>query len=242
MFVAVNKALAAAGYRGSTTAVSFLCRLIGYICSVKKYFIKTPWWLKKLYPDRIWSMPPGEKDLYLTFDDGPHPEITSWVLQELKKADAVATFFCVGNNVANHPDIYNRILAEGHSTGNHTHTHLNGWKADDQAYLKDIAEAANYIQSDLFRPPYGRLTSFQEKNLAPVMKGKKPRVVMWDVLSADFDPDVTPEKALENVIFNAKPGSVVVLHDSEKAFPRLEFILPRLLQFFAGKGFSFRGL
>ena len=208
----------------------------------RPYFIKTPWWLKKLYPSRIWNVDTRENILYLTFDDGPHPEATPFVLNELKKHEALATFFCIGKNVMQWPDIYRRILDEGHTVGNHTQNHLNGWKVKNDVYMKDIAEAANYIDSGLFRPPYGRITSFQAKNLRLTMRGRKPQIIMWDVLSADFDVTITAETCLENVIFKSKPGSIVVFHDSEKAYPKLQYCLPKILRFFSQKGYRFKAL
>ncbi len=206
------------------------------------YFVKTPWWIKKIYPFYTWSIPTKEKILYLTFDDGPHPEATPFVLSELKKFDALATFFCVGKNVLAYPDIYKRILDEGHTVGNHTQNHLNGWKTPNDIYMKDIAEAANYIDSNLFRPPYGRITLFQAKNLPAAMKGKKSKIIMWDVLSADFDESITNEQSLQIVVFRSSPGSIIVFHDSEKAFQRLSYALPKLLHHFSEQGFKFLSL
>ncbi|MCW3119983.1 MAG: polysaccharide deacetylase family protein [Chitinophagaceae bacterium] len=201
--------------------------------------VKTPWWLKKLYPARLWHVDTEKKILYLTFDDGPHPEATAFVLNELKKHDALATFFCIGKNVLEWPDVYKRILDEGHAVGNHTQNHLNGWRVSDDVYMKDIAQAANYIDSGLFRPPYGRITSFQAKHLRSAMRGRKPKIIMWDVLSADFDTLITAEKCLENVIFKSRPGSIIVFHDSEKAFSKLQYCLPRILNFFSEKDYRF---
>ncbi|HWN87619.1 MAG TPA: polysaccharide deacetylase family protein [Chitinophagaceae bacterium] len=206
------------------------------------YFVKTPGWLKRIYDSYIWSIPVNDKILYLTFDDGPHPEATPFVLKELKKHNALATFFCIGKNVVSYPGIYKQIINEGHSVGNHTYNHLNGWKTSNDDYLKDIALASHEIDSDLFRPPYGRITSFQAKNLKPVMKGKEPKVIMWDVLSGDFDPDCTAQQCLSNVLFASVPGSIVVFHDSEKAFPKLEYTLPRMLSHFSEKGYLFKAL
>ena len=206
------------------------------------YFVKTPGWLKRIYDSYIWSIPVNDKILYLTFDDGPHPEATPFVLKELKKHNALATFFCIGKNVVSYPGIYKQIKNEGHSVGNHTYNHLNGWKTSNDDYLKDIALASHEIDSDLFRPPYGRITSFQAKNLKPVMKGKEPKVIMWDVLSGDFDPDCTAQQCLSNVLFGSVPGSIVVFHDSEKAFPKLEYTLPRMLSHFSEKGYLFKAL
>jgi peptidoglycan-N-acetylglucosamine deacetylase len=208
----------------------------------RSYFVKTPWWLKKIYSSYTWSINTKKKILYLTFDDGPHPEATPFVLNELKKYNALATFFCIGKNVIEHPEIYKRILDEGHTVGNHTHNHLNGWKTDNDRYMKDIAEAAQYIDSDLFRPPYGRITSFQAKHLRSAMRGRNAKVIMWDVLSADFDTSITPEKCMENVIFNAKAGSIVVFHDSRKAFEKIQYILPKILKFFFEEGYFFDAL
>ncbi len=204
-----------------------------------KYFVKTPWWLKKIYSSYIWDIKTNEKILYLTFDDGPHPQITSFVLDELKKNHAKATFFCVGNNVKLYPDTYKRILEDGHKTGNHSCNHLNGWKTKNDIYLNDIAEAAHYIESDLFRPPYGRIKRFQSKHLAEAMKVKIPAVIMWDVLSGDFDPDISSEQCLKNVKSTAKEGSIIVFHDSERAFSRMKEAFIGTLKYFSEKGYRF---
>jgi peptidoglycan-N-acetylglucosamine deacetylase len=207
-----------------------------------RYFVKTPGLIKKIYSSYIWSIPTKEKIIYLTFDDGPHPEATPFVLNELKKQEALATFFCIGKNVFEYPDLYKRIIDEGHRAGNHTQHHLNGWKTDNEKYMQDIAEAARYIDSDLFRPPYGRITKFQSKNLQAVMKGKKAKVIMWDVLSADFDEKVSEKKCLENIIFNTKPGSIIVLHESKKCFEKLQYVLPKLLIHFREAGYRFESI
>jgi peptidoglycan/xylan/chitin deacetylase (PgdA/CDA1 family) len=169
-------------------------------------------------------MPNNEKTLYLTFDDGPHPEITLFVLKQLKQYNAFATFFCIGKNVVAYPEVYKQIISEGHTTGNHTYNHLNGWRSNNEVYMKDIALASRHIDSNLFRPPYGRITSFQAKNLRAAMPGKNAKVIMWDVLSADFDIICTPQQCLANVVLATVQGSIIVFHDSEKAYPRLEYI------------------
>lgn len=207
-----------------------------------KYFIKTPWWLKKIYSSYLWSVNTKEKVVYLTFDDGPHAIATPFVLDQLKQYDAKATFFCIGKNVLNEPQIYRRILDEGHAVGNHTHHHLNGWKTDNELYLADVNEAGKYIDSVLFRPPYGRITSFQAKNMNAALKKNNTKIIMWDVISGDFDESLTGEQCLQNVILNATTGSIIVMHDSEKAFSRLKFCLPLLLSFFCEKGYQLKKL
>jgi peptidoglycan-N-acetylglucosamine deacetylase len=207
-----------------------------------KYFVKTPWWLKRIYPERVWDIPTKEKIIYLSFDDGPHPTATPFVLDLLNDYQAKATFFCIGNNVKAYPAIYKRVLEEGHQTGNHTQQHLNGWKTSNDLYLADVATATNYIQSALFRPPYGRIKRSQAKGISDAMQNKWAKIIMWDVLSGDFDESLSREKCLANVIGKTKPGSIVVFHDSEKAFPRLSYVLPAMLKFFAQKGFEFRSI
>lgn len=202
------------------------------------YLTKTPWWLRALYPSLVWRMPAGEKKIYLTFDDGPHPVATPFVLDQLAAYGAKASFFCIGKNVAAEPDIYQRILAEGHAVGNHTQHHLNGWKTDDGEYINDTMKAAGYIQSNLFRPPYGRIKRSQIKRLEE--KGMK--IIMWDVLSADFDTNLTPQASLSYVLYHTKPGSIVLFHDSEKAWERMSGALPAVLQHFSAEGYTFEKL
>ena len=209
---------------------------------MKKYFVRTPWWLKKIYSSYIWSIDTKEKILYLTFDDGPHPVATPFVLDELKKYNAKATFFCIGKNVVAEQEIYKRIINEGHAVGNHTQNHLNGWETKNDIYLKDINEAGTFIDSTLFRPPYGRITSFQAKHVKDALKKPFAKIIMWDVISGDFDNSLTGQQCLQNVILNAKNGSIIVFHDSQKAFSRLEFFLPAVLNFFETKGYRFEKL
>ena len=204
------------------------------------YLVKTPSLLKKLYPECIWNMETKENEIYLTFDDGPHPQVTQFVLDELKKFNAKATFFCIGKNVKEHFDIYKQIISEGHRPGNHTFNHLNGWKTADKKYLDDIKQAADIIDSPFFRPPYGRATKFQMKALQEDKFQLK--TIMWDVLSGDFDEKITPENCYLNVVKYAKAGSIIVFHDSLKALPRLQYALPLVLRFFSEKGFIFKVL
>lgn len=202
-----------------------------------RFLIKVPFWVRWIFPRYIWRMPTREKVLYLTFDDGPHPEITAYVLDQLKQYGASATFFCIGKNVLAHPATYQRILAEGHAVGNHTHNHLNGLHTANNVYLANIREAAGYIETSLFRPPYGRIRHSQAKQVAAAMQKPQAKVIMWDVLSADFDQGISPEQCLQHVVRNARPGSVVVFHDSEKAFKNMAYALPRVLSFFVEKGY-----
>lgn len=209
------------------------------------YLVKTPGFIKKLYPDCIWNFSRDEPVIYLTFDDGPHPEATPYVLDTLKQFNAKATFFCIGKNVAAFPEIYKRIINEGHATGNHTFNHLNGWKSTDEEYISNIREAGKYIDSKLFRPPYGRISRFQIRLLTASENVKQKaifKIIMWDVLSADFDVSLSAAKCAKNVISNAGKGSVVVFHDSEKAFPRMKQSLLDTLQYFSGKGFRFESV
>ncbi len=195
-----------------------------------------------MYRHRLWQVDTKEKFIYLTFDDGPHPVVTPFVLDELKKYNATATFFCIGKNVVDYPVLYNRLIEEGHQVGNHTQHHLNGWKTNNETYLSDVALAAKYIQSNLFRPPYGRLKSMQSKGIIDAMKNKLAKIVMWDVLSGDFDESLSKEQCLNNVLHHTTCGSIVVFHDSEKAFSRLQYTLPGTLDFFYSKGYIFKEL
>jgi peptidoglycan/xylan/chitin deacetylase (PgdA/CDA1 family) len=186
-------------------------------------------------------MPAGnDKILYLSFDDGPHPVATPFVLDTLQRYDAKATFFCIGKNVQEYPEIYRRVLIDGHRTGNHTHNHLNGWKTDDRSYYENIRAASQLIDTDLFRPPYGRITKFQASLLHRMPLHYK--VIMWDVLSADFDAKMTGPRCARNVIRHARPGSIIVFHDSEKAFVRLKEALPAVLNHFSELGYRFESI
>ncbi len=202
------------------------------------YLVKAPWLLKKFYPECIWNINTDEKILYLTFDDGPHPQATPYVLEQLKKYNARATFFCIGKNAKEYFDVYKQMLSDGHKPGNHTYNHLNGWKTRDKEYLEDITKTTKIIDSNLFRPPYGKITKFQLKALRSEKLNLK--TIMWDVLSGDFDTSIKPENCYLNVINNAKSGSIVVFHDSVKALPNLQFTLPKVLEYFSEKGFQFK--
>jgi peptidoglycan/xylan/chitin deacetylase (PgdA/CDA1 family) len=202
------------------------------------YWAKGNKLLQTLYPNWIWSVRSKEKKIYLSFDDGPHPEITPWVLDQLKAWHAKATFFCIGKNVAAYPEIYQRILMEGHRTGNHTMNHLNGWKTNTADYFNNILEAGKYIDSKLFRPPYGKLTRFQGKAL----RDAGYEIIMWTLLSADFDIRLSPSDCWELVQKNYRAGTILVFHDSEKAWPRLQVVLPKLLEEATAEGYTFEEL
>jgi peptidoglycan/xylan/chitin deacetylase (PgdA/CDA1 family) len=201
------------------------------------YFIKSPWWLRRYYSSLVWHQPTNDKVVYLTFDDGPHPTITPFVLDVLKEYNASATFFCIGRNVRTNMDVYRRIIDERHAIGNHTNDHVNGWKTADDVYIDNVVKAKQVIDSKLFRPPYGRISGFQIQQLKSIFK-----IVMWDVLSADFDTKISPQECLKNVVQNVRAGSIVVFHDSEKAFPRLQYALPKTLQFLKEQGYTFKAI
>lgn len=193
--------------------------------------------LRKWYGSFTWIKESLGKSVYLTFDDGPVPGPTEFVLDQLEKFQAKATFFCIGNNVIRHPGIFDRILKSGHTVGNHTFNHLNGWQYNTQDYTKDVAAAAGVIKSSLFRPPYGRIKKQQADELKSQFE-----IVMWDVLSYDFDALVSPQKCYQNVIGNVQPGSIVVFHDSLKAFTNLKYALPEALRYLNDQGYSFKAL
>lgn len=204
------------------------------------YLIKTPRVVEKyLFPRYLWRIADKEKNIYLSFDDGPHPTITNFVLDQLKRFNAKASFFCIGKNVLAYPEIYKRIIYEGHSVGNHTHDHLNGWNVSDAVYLKNVTKASDCIDSKLFRPPYGKITGFQSKH---VMETLHYHIIMWTVLSGDFDIRLSPEDCYKNVVRTASAGSIVVFHDSDKALKRMSYALPRTLEYFSEKGYSFKNI
>lgn len=201
------------------------------------YFVRTPWWLKKLYPDYVWHIKEGEKKLYLSFDDGPHPVITPFVLDCLAQYNAKATFFCIGKNVQKYPEVYKRIIDSGHATGNHTQHHLNGWRSGDEEYIRSIREASTLIDTNLFRPPYGRIRKSQARLLKQLNPGVK--IIMWNILSGDWDENLKPEICLKRLLRKTRTGDIIVFHDTDKAFARLEFCLPKLLRHFSKQGYQF---
>lgn len=204
---------------------------------------KTPETLQRIFSSFIWKKPQTTPTIYLTFDDGPIPELTPFVLDLLDKYQAKATFFCVGDNIRKNSTIFQEILNKGHQIGNHTYHHLNAWKTDKKTYLEDINLCKQEIEkfqvkSDLFRPPYGKL-SF---NIRKEILSSEHQIVMWDVLSYDFDATITPENCLRNSIKYTQNGSLIVFHDNIKATKNLEYTLPRYLEHFKSKGFTFAKL
>ena len=201
------------------------------------YLIKTPKFIQNLFPNFTWKIPSQDKTLYLTFDDGPIPEVTPWVVDLLAQYNAKATFFCVGDNVQKHPDVFEQVIDAGHSIGNHTHNHLNGWTSENIEYFHNVRHCAHLVDSILFRPPYGRLRPKQAQFLQ-----RHYRIIMWDVLSGDFDPKLSNEQCLANVIQHSKNGSIIVFHDSLKAKEKLEYVLPKVLEHFQALGYQFEKL
>jgi peptidoglycan/xylan/chitin deacetylase (PgdA/CDA1 family) len=231
---------------------------------MRNYFVKTPNFFRWIYPKLVWSFSlqsKNKKEVYLTFDDGPTPEITAWTLDKLKQFNAKATFFCIGKNVKDYPKIFKKIINEGHSIGNHTHNHLNGWKTNSDAYIENVLVAESVISTEsidrqdpldhqnedstlkaqnsrLFRPPYGKIKREQSKQL--IKRGYK--IIMWDVLSADFDMSISEERCLKNVIRNVKNGSVIIFHDSVKAQKNMRSTLPKVLEILSKKGYEFKAI
>lgn len=201
------------------------------------YLVKTPRIIQNLFPNFTWKVPTQEKVIYLTFDDGPNPEITPWVLEQLAEFNAKATFFSIGENVEKFPKIFKQVINAGHSVGNHTYNHINGWAYDNIPFFHNTRHCARLVKSSLFRPPYGRLKPKQAQFLQ-----RHYRIVMWDVLSGDFDHNISKEQCLANVTNNAEKGSIVVFHDSSKAKENLQFVLPEVLKHFTALGFSFEQL
>jgi peptidoglycan-N-acetylglucosamine deacetylase len=233
---------------------------------MKPFFAKSPKLIQALFSDYTWRIATDIREIYLTFDDGPHPDITPWVLKILADYNAKATFFCVGENMVKYPEIYSQIIQQKHSIGNHTFNHINGWKTNNNTYFDNIYKTEEIIKkkerekrkekkegesypsdpttnnrqatTKLFRPPYGKIKSSQSKIL--IKNGFK--IIMWDVLSGDFDINIPKEKCFQNVINHVQKGSIVVFHDSEKAFKNLEFALPKTLEYFSENGYTFKAL
>jgi len=212
-------------------------------------FHRTPFFLPWLYTNLVWRMPTREKEIFLTFDDGPVEGTTEFVLHTLARFSAKATFFCIGDNITKHPDIFQKILTDGHTVGNHTFNHMKGWGTNVNRYLENTQlcdrEILKYRAPDgllaekgikLFRPPYGRITRKQIGALNDY------KIIMWDVLSIDYNRMLAPHHCLLHTIKATRPGSIVVFHDSYKAERNLAFALPRFVEHFAEKGFVFKAI
>lgn len=193
--------------------------------------------LKALYPKAVWNLSGSEKTIYLTFDDGPIPELTEWVLDELNKYQAKATFFCVGANILKNKTVFNKILENGHVAANHTMHHIKGFKTEFNTYLQEVDECETLTQTKLFRPPYGQIKRVQYKAL--IEKGYQ--VIFWDVISYDYEK-IKPEQVLKTVLKFTKPGSIVLFHDNIKAEQNLKFALPLFLEHFSKHGYQFKSI
>jgi peptidoglycan-N-acetylglucosamine deacetylase len=195
---------------------------------------RPPALLRRIYPGALWRVPTNEKKIFLSFDDGPVPGVTTMALDYLQKAGVKASFFCVGENVKKHPEIFQRIMNEGHSVGNHTFHHADGWEHTTRQYLREVKECEEQFKSKLFRPPYGRMRRSQFKAIS-----RQYKVVMWDVLTCDFDESMAREHVLENSLMLSRPGSIVVFHDSEKAKRNMTWVLPRYIEEMQAQGYGF---
>ena len=209
---------------------------------MRAYWFKTPEIVQKLFSDLTWRIQTKQKTIFLTFDDGPVSDFTPWVLDTLKTYQAKATFFCVGENVKRNPDIYQKIREEDHVIGNHTQNHLQGWKTSTADYIENILKAETQLKepgrAKLFRPPHGKIKPGQVHKL----KKKGYQIIMWDVLSGDFDQSLSKERCLQATLKNIQNGSIVVFHDSSKSFKNLSYVLPRVLEHFSKRGFEFKGI
>jgi peptidoglycan/xylan/chitin deacetylase (PgdA/CDA1 family) len=221
------------------TSISLYIRMMGFAIGL----VSLPGFVRRLMPEALWRMDTEEKVVYLTFDDGPTEEVTEFVLDQLAQYGAKATFFCIGKNIAAHSDLYKRLLAEGHSVGNHTMQHANGWRTDNNAYYAEVAdcrkEMVKLVADDkkLFRPPYGKMKLSQYKQLK-----NEYTPVMWDILTCDYDVRVSAAQVVANVVENVRAGSIIVFHDSVKAYPRLKEALPEVLAYLSKNGYSFAAL
>ncbi|WP_452601084.1 polysaccharide deacetylase family protein [Pontimicrobium sp. MEBiC06410] len=211
--------------------------------------VKIPQFIKRIFPNYVWDFSSKDKILYLTFDDGPTPEITNWTLNTLKQYNAKATFFCIGNNIEKHSDIFNAIVEQGHHVGNHTHNHLKGWRTSKKNYISNVEQAQEIIntsiidnkrlpKSNLFRPPFGKIKNSQAKAL--IKRGYK--IIMWSIISIDWDKKLPKEQCLKNVIKHTTNGNIIVFHDSIKAAKNMTYALPEVLEHFSNKGYIFKAI
>jgi hypothetical protein len=201
------------------------------------FWVKTNRIIKWIFPNYVWDIPNDANKVFLTFDDGPTQEITEWVVEQLKLHNAQATFFCIGNNIEKYPEIFQKTIAEGHAIGNHTFNHLNGWKTSTEVYIENVklyeTQNPKLVTRNLFRPPYGKIKHSQSK----ILRKLGYKIIMWDVLSRDYDQRISSTQCLENVLSNIETGSIIVFHDSVKAEHNLKYVLPKTLEFLKEKGF-----
>jgi peptidoglycan/xylan/chitin deacetylase (PgdA/CDA1 family) len=199
-------------------------------------YFSAPEFIRKMFPMLIWSFPEEEnKTVFLTFDDGPTVGLTPWVLDKLDEYNAKATFFCLGKNVEQHPDEYSMIVARGHAAGNHSYSHIKGWGNSVSSYVQDFDLASEFIDSNLIRPPYGRLTPNQARVL-----NERYKLIMWDILSRDYSRTVSRRGCVRNVVKHLRPGSIIVFHDSLKAQRNLKYALPRVLEILQNEQYECR--
>ncbi|MFI3302818.1 MAG: polysaccharide deacetylase family protein [Rikenellaceae bacterium] len=196
--------------------------------------LKPPRIIRRIYPDLVWEIE-DSSSIFLTFDDGPTPGITEWILSTLRKYNAKATFFVLGKNVEMYPDLYELILAEGHKIGNHTYSHQKGWGMSLERYVEDVDFANDTLNTDLFRPPYGQITPSQSRLL-----GQRFKLIMWSIISRDYNPRLSPKRCYNNVAKYLEAGSIVVFHDSEKSFKNMSYALPLVLKLAKEKGLECR--
>ena len=199
--------------------------------------IKTPTLIQFFFPSLLWSKKRDKKILYLTFDDGPYNMLSPFILDELKKYKAKATFFYLGSKAEKYPQLIKRCKDENHKIGNHTYSHPNGWKTKNSRYYQDIEKANKLLNSNLFRPPYGRIKPSQINHLKKYYK-----IIMWDILRWDFDKKTSAEECYNNIIKNTKSGSIIVLHENEKSAKTVKEVLPKILSYFSSQGFKFEKL
>jgi peptidoglycan/xylan/chitin deacetylase (PgdA/CDA1 family) len=210
--------------------------------------VKIPILFKRLFPNYVWGFSSKDKTIYLTFDDGPTAEITLWILNLLKQYNAKATFFCIGENIEKHPKVFNTILNEGHTIGNHTQNHINGWRTGTKTYLENTEKAQktitstiaknNTVTQKLFRPPYGKIRPSQAKSLILL----DYKIIMWSVVTYDWEENLSKEKCFKNAINKTKPGEIIVFHDSLKASENMKYALPKTLEYFSKKGYEFKAI
>lgn len=207
---------------------------------MKVYLPKMPKFVTWMYPKRIWAFSRTEPYVFLTFDDGPIPEVTPWVLEELKKFNAKASFFCIGDNVRKHPEIFEKVRSQGHAIGNHTYNHLKGSQTSAKAYMDNVKEFEEVcpVQTHLFRPPYGKITNSQAQSIRQLGY----TIVMWDIVAYDWEKTISPERCLANVTRHIQPGSVIVFHDSLKAERNLRYALPKVLKLIEENGWESRAI